>query len=597
MVGPIPSVSDSTATMVKPGALARCRSADRTIPTGRPPRAPAEAALAESDGSAARPVAAAIGSAAVFGYSPRMHLDWSDLRGAVAAGCLLISSVPAAAQVAAPPQQGAPAARAAAPVGRRGRGAVRSLRDPRDGRRAARHRADPAHGVVPEPVEAAPHGVGDAGAARSGRGRVPRRLDHAGLGRRPRRGVPRRQGRQPRHQRRHHARRPHPPEGGRPRPEPARRRAPDRDQRSRGEGDAGDDRQRLPAAHRRAEGAQPEDADRRLPGDAELGDDAAAGRRDQEDQRAAAGVDQGRSAGDPARHVDAVRRRRRASRSRTSSPTCCTRTTTATSSGPRRCGRSSRRSASSRPSPTTSRPSPASRACSTARTSPAGASGRRREADKESAKRWQASDPERGGVAVRRPKPTCVRRQDVEPRRPLPGHERPARRHHAARGRDASSRSGRSASSRRTSSCKLEFRATPNADSGVFLRGPQLQCRDYPLAGPYTNLTKYKPQDWNEMIVTVQNGVGARHLQRRGARRRAEGAADRPDRPRRRSRPDGVPPHPDQDGEVVSGSDSGGYRANWLRIQAVVVPEPSAASGEQQVPEPAQLAQVARQLG
>jgi lysophospholipase L1-like esterase len=54
---------------------------------------------------------------------------------------------------------------------------------------------------------------------------------------------------------------------------------------------------------------------------------------------------------------------------------------------------------------------------------------------------------------------------------------------------------------------KLEFRATPNADSGVYLRGPQLQCRDYALAGPFTNLTKYKPQDWNEMIVTVQNGL------------------------------------------------------------------------------------------
>jgi lysophospholipase L1-like esterase len=53
---------------------------------------------------------------------------------------------------------------------------------------------------------------------------------------------------------------------------------------------------------------------------------------------------------------------------------------------------------------------------------------------------------------------------------------------------------------------KLEFRATPNADSGVYLRGPQLQCRDYALAGPFTNLTKYKPQDWNEMIVTVANG-------------------------------------------------------------------------------------------
>lgn len=54
---------------------------------------------------------------------------------------------------------------------------------------------------------------------------------------------------------------------------------------------------------------------------------------------------------------------------------------------------------------------------------------------------------------------------------------------------------------------KLEFRATPNADSGVFIRQPQLQCRDYFLAGPYTNLAKYKPQDWNEMIVAVTNNV------------------------------------------------------------------------------------------
>ncbi len=49
----------------------------------------------------------------------------------------------------------------------------------------------------------------------------------------------------------------------------------------------------------------------------------------------------------------------------------------------------------------------------------------------------------------------------------------------------------------------LEFRATPNADSGVFLRQPQLQCRDYALAGPYKNLKKYKPQDWNELVVEV----------------------------------------------------------------------------------------------
>ena len=54
---------------------------------------------------------------------------------------------------------------------------------------------------------------------------------------------------------------------------------------------------------------------------------------------------------------------------------------------------------------------------------------------------------------------------------------------------------------------KLEFRATPNADSGVFIRKPQLQCRDYPLAGPYKELKKYKPQDWNEMVVVVKGGV------------------------------------------------------------------------------------------
>jgi lysophospholipase L1-like esterase len=54
---------------------------------------------------------------------------------------------------------------------------------------------------------------------------------------------------------------------------------------------------------------------------------------------------------------------------------------------------------------------------------------------------------------------------------------------------------------------KLEFRATPNADSGVFIRKPQLQCRDYPLAGPYKNLKQYRPQDWNEMVVTVKDGV------------------------------------------------------------------------------------------
>ena len=54
---------------------------------------------------------------------------------------------------------------------------------------------------------------------------------------------------------------------------------------------------------------------------------------------------------------------------------------------------------------------------------------------------------------------------------------------------------------------KLEFRATPNTDSGIFIRGPQLQCRDYLLAGPYTTLTHYRAQDWNEIVVTVKDGT------------------------------------------------------------------------------------------
>lgn len=54
---------------------------------------------------------------------------------------------------------------------------------------------------------------------------------------------------------------------------------------------------------------------------------------------------------------------------------------------------------------------------------------------------------------------------------------------------------------------KLEFRATPNADSGVYLRKPQLQCRDFLLAGPYKDLKKFKEGDWNELVVTVKGGV------------------------------------------------------------------------------------------
>jgi hypothetical protein len=54
---------------------------------------------------------------------------------------------------------------------------------------------------------------------------------------------------------------------------------------------------------------------------------------------------------------------------------------------------------------------------------------------------------------------------------------------------------------------KLEFRAAVNADSGIFLRKPQLQCRDYLMAGPYKELKKYKPQEWNQIEVVVKDNV------------------------------------------------------------------------------------------
>ncbi|MBD5781123.1 DUF1080 domain-containing protein [Pelagicoccus sp. NFK12] len=54
---------------------------------------------------------------------------------------------------------------------------------------------------------------------------------------------------------------------------------------------------------------------------------------------------------------------------------------------------------------------------------------------------------------------------------------------------------------------RMQFRASPFADSGVYVRGPQLQCRDYALAGPYEDLKNYNPQGWNDLEITVRDGV------------------------------------------------------------------------------------------
>ncbi len=54
---------------------------------------------------------------------------------------------------------------------------------------------------------------------------------------------------------------------------------------------------------------------------------------------------------------------------------------------------------------------------------------------------------------------------------------------------------------------KLEFRASPNADSGIYIREPQLQCRDFVIAGPFSTLEQYHPLGWNEIVVTVRGGL------------------------------------------------------------------------------------------
>ncbi|RBP36902.1 uncharacterized protein DUF1080 [Roseimicrobium gellanilyticum] len=56
---------------------------------------------------------------------------------------------------------------------------------------------------------------------------------------------------------------------------------------------------------------------------------------------------------------------------------------------------------------------------------------------------------------------------------------------------------------------KLQFRASVNADSGIFIRDikNQLQCRDYLVAGPFKELKQYKPQEWNDIEITVTGGA------------------------------------------------------------------------------------------
>ena len=51
---------------------------------------------------------------------------------------------------------------------------------------------------------------------------------------------------------------------------------------------------------------------------------------------------------------------------------------------------------------------------------------------------------------------------------------------------------------------KLEFRAGEKADSGVYVRGPQLQVRDFIRRGEQKQLTSFKNDDWNELEIAVK---------------------------------------------------------------------------------------------
>ncbi len=51
---------------------------------------------------------------------------------------------------------------------------------------------------------------------------------------------------------------------------------------------------------------------------------------------------------------------------------------------------------------------------------------------------------------------------------------------------------------------RLEFRASLKADSGVYIRGPQLQVRDFVRRNEQKHLKKFKNDDWNELDITVK---------------------------------------------------------------------------------------------
>ena len=185
------------------------------------------------------------------------------------------------------------------------------------------------------------------------------------------------EGREPRHQRRHDARRPAQARCRRARARSGRRRAADRHERPRGRRTPDVAAGNLEADPGRPRAARAADADRALSGVPELGDQEASGGADPGAERALPAQPSGTTRASPTWRPGRSSPVPTATRPPRSSPICCTRTPSATASGPQPCGPSSRRSVSSRPTPDPFLPSRASRASSMATTSPAGAIARR----------------------------------------------------------------------------------------------------------------------------------------------------------------------------------------------------------------------------
>jgi Domain of Unknown Function (DUF1080) len=60
---------------------------------------------------------------------------------------------------------------------------------------------------------------------------------------------------------------------------------------------------------------------------------------------------------------------------------------------------------------------------------------------------------------------------------------------------------------------RLQFRATANADSGLYVHGKQLQVRDYPRAGPAEYAKPARPAgEWNDLELDVTDGVAVVRL-------------------------------------------------------------------------------------